>query len=61
MMKYEVRSTKYEVKELGATELRGGVKGGKAGTARWTSIRIPVRRIPLWCVEHVKGGAVDLY
>ncbi len=25
VIKYEVRSTKYEVKELGATELRGGV------------------------------------
>ncbi len=27
VIKYEVRSTKYEVKELGATELRRGVGG----------------------------------
>ncbi len=30
-IKYEVRRTKYEVKELGATELRGCIERGQGG------------------------------
>ncbi len=34
-IKYEVRSTKYEVKELGATELRGWVERKRSRESAW--------------------------
>ncbi len=50
-IKYEVRSTKYEVKELGATELRGHGEGKQSRNDAW-ELNPCTREVG----THVAGG-----